>query len=505
MGQSGSKLGTGSIDDSTPEDVAALYRWANLTGAKYRDYSAERREQRARMRYRAAKQQLEEELEAQAQTGARGVEGGVHEAGKAETAARVALRASEEQREIAEAHESAQRKRQAFAEAERVRRERIGKLPGESARPGEQNAVDALPERASDLIAQIPTPEIVGSAAEKTLAAIRPAWLGPAAELVWQEEATAIASVSEPGAMFAPATRRSSVTTLLDSREQVALRWPALQALAQELRLNRAKVRISRRRGPVVAVVSPAGGAGGTSLAAMLARAFARDGERVLLVETVQQGLLPLYFGLGRLAAGELRAVASSEGESGAVSILALDMSTLVARDATGSQAKRVQESVIETLLACAQGCDRIVIDLAAGAAWIVRQTARLRPMVLAPVAPEMSSLAGLRAMEQEFAAIVDSEGRALLPFYVLNRFDAGLPLHLDIREVLQRELDERLLAVAVRRSATVGEALAEGRTVLDYAPDSQVARDYLDVARWLEQEAPASADAIASAAEGGR
>jgi len=49
-------------DDSTPEDVAALYAWANLTGARYRDFSAVRREQRARLRLRAAKQSLEQEL-----------------------------------------------------------------------------------------------------------------------------------------------------------------------------------------------------------------------------------------------------------------------------------------------------------------------------------------------------------------------------------------------------------------------------------------------------------
>ncbi len=38
----------------TPEDVAILYSWANLQGAKYRDFSASRREYRAQVRHRAA-------------------------------------------------------------------------------------------------------------------------------------------------------------------------------------------------------------------------------------------------------------------------------------------------------------------------------------------------------------------------------------------------------------------------------------------------------------------
>ena len=49
----------------TPEDVAVLYSWANLHGAKYRDFSASRREYRAQMRHRAAEQQAEAELQAQ--------------------------------------------------------------------------------------------------------------------------------------------------------------------------------------------------------------------------------------------------------------------------------------------------------------------------------------------------------------------------------------------------------------------------------------------------------
>jgi cellulose biosynthesis protein BcsQ len=41
-----------------------------------------------------------------------------------------------------------------------------------------------------------------------------------------------------------------------------------------------------------------------------------------------------------------------------------------------------------------------------------------------------------------------------------------------------------------------VSEALAEGMTVIDYAPDSAVAGDYMNVVAWLRaQVAPAAAD----------
>ena len=48
-----------SDQNGTPEDVATLYSWANLHGAKYRDFSAARAQTREKARLRA-EQALEE-------------------------------------------------------------------------------------------------------------------------------------------------------------------------------------------------------------------------------------------------------------------------------------------------------------------------------------------------------------------------------------------------------------------------------------------------------------
>ncbi len=71
-------------------------------------------------------------------------------------------------------------------------------------------------------------------------------------------------------------------------------------------------------------------------------------------------------------------------------------------------------------------------------------------------------------------------------PYYVLNQFDASLPLHLDVREVLRSQLGDRLLPFVMRRAPSVSEALAEGMTVVDYAPEAAVAEDYMNIASWL-------------------
>jgi cellulose biosynthesis protein BcsQ len=50
----------------------------------------------------------------------------------------------------------------------------------------------------------------------------------------------------------------------------------------------------------------------------------------------------------------------------------------------------------------------------------------------------------------------------------------------------LQQQLGDRLLPLVLRRSSAVSEALAEGTTVIDYAPASAVAEDYMHLAGWL-------------------
>jgi cellulose biosynthesis protein BcsQ len=87
-----------------------------------------------------------------------------------------------------------------------------------------------------------------------------------------------------------------------------------------------------------------------------------------------------------------------------------------------------------------------------------------------------------------------NNNGKPALPYYVLNQFDPSLPLHLDVREVLREQLGDRLLPFTLRRTPAVSEALAEGMTVMDYAPNSAVTEDYASLAAWVKSlSAPAS------------
>jgi cellulose synthase operon protein YhjQ len=286
---------------------------------------------------------------------------------------------------------------------------------------------------------------------------------------------------------------QSSVAdTLQHSRERVAARWFALKGVFEQPGQEQpeaAPVRQKETRTPVLAVFSLAGGVGKTSLVATVGRALSSMGEKVLLTDTTSHGLLPFYFGASELRQGTVRTFSPPSGSTDApIYLVSYDVDQMGNNDAA-------QEQLAEEIINNSRGTQRILLDLTVSSSWIVRRLSRLNPTILVPVAPDMNSVISLQTVEKFFSGVNDGDGRPLQPFYVLNQFDTSLPLHLDVREVMRRQLGDRLLPFVIRRAPSVSEALAEGMTVVDYAPDAPVAEDYLNLATWLRTvAAPATA-----------
>jgi cellulose synthase operon protein YhjQ len=419
----------------TSEDASALYSWSNLHGAKYRDFSISRRDYRAHLRHRAAQQASEHAVLAQAEAGV-----ATHaevQYGAAQTSA---------------GQEQAAR----YAGSER-RRSSLPQTPVHSDTGQGRRAEDEIKEQKISKEPQLRSPQALHVSEPAT-----PAWLYAG---------------SAPPASPGP----SVADTLQQSRERVASRWFALQSAFEPASLNEPlPVRQKETRTPVLAVFSLAGGVGKTSLVATVGRALSSMGEKVLLTDTTSHGLLPFYFGASELRHGTVRTFSPPSGSTDApIYLVSHDMEEK-GRD------EEAQELFVEEVVGNSQGTHRILLDLTMASGWVIRRMARMNPTVLIPVAPDMNSVISLQFVEKFFHGISDGDGRPLQPFYILNQFDSSLPLHLDVREVLRRQLGERLLSFVVRRAPSVSEALAEGMTIVDYAPDEPVADDYINVATWL-------------------
>ena len=325
-----------------------------------------------------------------------------------------------------------------------------------------------------------------------TLSSQRPAYPADPTGPAWLYAPPAAQAAPKPIAPQPMQSQSSVADTLQHSRERVAARWFALKGVFEQPGQDQAEaapVRQKETRTPVLAVFSLAGGVGKTSLVATVGRSLSSMGEKVLLTDTTSHGLLPFYFGASELRQGTVRTFSPPSGSTDApIYLVSYDV------DQKGGE-EAAQEQLAEEIISNSRGMHRILLDLTVGSSWIVRRLSRMNPTILVPVAPDMNSVISLQTVEKFFNGVNDGDGRPLQPYYVLNQFDTSLPLHLDVREVLRRQLGDRLLPFVIRRAPAVSEALAEGMTVVDYAPDAPVAEDYLNLATWLRTvAAPATA-----------
>ena len=290
-----------------------------------------------------------------------------------------------------------------------------------------------------------------------------------------------------------PAPTTSPVAdTLQHSRERVAARWFALKGVFDNVPQEQpeaAPVRQKELRTPTLAVFSMAGGVGKTSMVATLGRALSSMGEKVLLTDTTSHGLLPFYFGARELRPGVVRTFSPPSGSTDAPIYLV----NYEVEQMQGDQA--AQDWLVEEITRNSRGTHRVLLDISGASGWVTRRLARMSPTVLVPLAPDMNSVISLQSVEKFFHGVADADGRPVQPYFLLNQFDQSLPLHLDVREVMRQQLGDRLLPFAIRRAPAVSEALAEGMTVIDYAPGTPVSEDYMDLAGWLRNvSAPATA-----------
>ncbi len=308
----------------------------------------------------------------------------------------------------------------------------------------------------------------------------RPAWLMP----------------ERPESVGPPALPPAPVDTLQSSRDHLVSRWVALRSVFEDNVPAQSAPAPTTARAPVLAVFSLAGGVGKTSLVATLGRVLSARGERVLLVDTAAYGLLPFFFGARDQRPGLLRTFSPPVASSAApIQMVTIDPESLGPEPA-GAEAgglNGLNGLAGEISRYARGGVSRVIVDLATASGAVTRKLIRMAPMILVPVMPDMNSVVSVTSID-DFFEHNSAAGTKVPLFYVMNQFDPSLPLHLDIREVLREQLGDRLLPFALRRTPAVSEALAEGMTVMDYAPNSTVAEDFATLAGWVKSlSAPAS------------
>ena len=353
--------------NETPEDVATLYSWANLHGAKYRDFSASRAQTRERARQRvqdaieSERRRARDEAEAQNTADAQKIT----EAAIVAEATRKHEQAVREQAQKAE-EQSAQQATQPQAPQQPRPERGLANPPAYQAPPSYPPQQPMQPGNVQPGFAQSgyvqsgypqpgytqplygqpigqplqtpPMPQNFYPQQGNQPMSPQPMYQGGAAPVRdEQNRAREEHYLQVRNQQWAPAETREAAArpawitgdrretsgpvpqvhedSLQDSRDRVTSRWFALSGV-----FTGASVPVEAlpapvpQRAPVLAVFSLAGGVGKTSLVATLGRALSARGEKVLLVDTAAFGLLPFFFGARDQRPGVLRTFTAAGG-----------------------------------------------------------------------------------------------------------------------------------------------------------------------------------------------
>jgi hypothetical protein len=258
-----------------------------------------------------------------------------------------------------------------------------------------------------------------------------------------------------------PRLIEAAATTLIDQPPQPdEQEWTALESL-----LNLHAAHTAGRPGserdfapelPGTTIFGVCGGVGSTTIIAALGRISARSGQPVLLIDSATPSFLPLWFG-----AQSPRSYTSTFTTSGQLGQRPVHISCGKPEELVRTFASEIDRFYVDG------GLFRTVESLP--------QSAPQRSFMV--VIPDARCLAELNRLSRQSMK---------LPFLLLNQFDHRQPLHREVRSLLHRQFGDLLIPIAISYDSDVSVALAQGTTIVDYAPGSAATADLYKLNEWL-------------------
>ena len=300
---------------------------------------------------------------------------------------------------------------------------------------------------------------------------------------VFQREAPAIESATDEAACIALSEPEKDLPIAVafeaaepetswahedDEERQKAPTRSALGSLQRVLQVNRpaSPARMQTAPAMAISIVGAAGGVGVTTIAATLARQFNKEGGRCAIYDTGSDSLLPLFFENRQLTSSHRRFSGLHSLLESSVQILTPDACAKLDLAANGDPASWIDNVTTHF----SSDFDHIFFDCGR------TEKAHVDGLTIHVAIPDVASVFGI----QRLAAQWNVEGRRQNTICVLNRFDAGLALHQELRSWYEDHFAE---VFTIDNSHLVSEALAEGATVADWAPQSDAAGDLMRLA----------------------
>jgi chromosome partitioning protein len=248
----------------------------------------------------------------------------------------------------------------------------------------------------------------------------------------------------------------------------------------------------------VLAVANQKGGCGKTTTCINLAACLAHLKKRVLLIDLDPQGhsscglgirseMLPFtvydLLRVGVEQAPPLTEVIQQLNPYFDVLPATTSLSCLEEDLAHCSDRERRLTQQIVSKLKIEQAYDYIILDCPPNLGVLTYNALETADEILIPIEPSFFSLHGL-AKITETVQRFNKKRRAPLHLHaLLTIFDSRTKFAKEVYEEVKSHFQEKLFRSIIHESVVLKEAASAGRSVVDYAPESQAFRDYFNLA----------------------
>jgi chromosome partitioning protein len=233
-----------------------------------------------------------------------------------------------------------------------------------------------------------------------------------------------------------------------------------------------------------LAVFNHKGGTGKTTTSVSLAAGFAERGLRVLLVDTDSQGNVSVSLGVKAEKTLYHVLVMGVRPKDAAVTVrpnldLIASNETLAAAELYLAGRQNRDRILRDRLAPGFEGYDVVVLDCSPSLSLMNQNALVAADGIIVPVACDFLSLVGVRQVVKTVKNVnallhhpVQIHG--VLPTF----FDARARICRDALDALKEHFGPRVLS-PIRAATRIKEAPAQGKTIFEFAPDSNAAQDY--------------------------
>jgi len=249
----------------------------------------------------------------------------------------------------------------------------------------------------------------------------------------------------------------------------------------------------------VLSVVSQKGGVGKTTTAVNLAAAFARRGQRTLLVDVDPQGSVRFGAGLrrGHPTCGFFDYLIGRTGLREIIlptqipwlRVLLVGTVTEEASHA-GYQALVADTDILQDVLGEARTrCDIVIVDTPPGLGPVVRRTLEASQHVLVPLQCEPLALQTTPQILRAIQSIVETNAELTLDGILLTMYEAANPACVRVADYVRRHLPpDMVLDAVIPRSTATADAFAAGQPVVLRDAADPAAQAYVNLATLLAE-----------------